>query len=654
MIRLSIKKTLVQLLRFLLLFVIIIHKINALPNTDPILLQAGVNYSNTVPHFLYYEDNTTALGVDDILRLSANEEIVFDRFPYRVLRFGLSLSTFWLLADVTNSGEEPGHWKVATTLRNARLLNVYLVKGNIVERLLHTDGSQVFNDRSFKHRFLHADLELEAAESTKLLIQYSNTNNTIFALEFLTDKTIVQRDKEAIFDHSFAAGVFLFLILFNSFLGVALRKIQYLYYGLMHVVAFYASNIHDGFAYQYVLYDLTTSQERSLTTLTGLLFAVFALQFGVMFLNIKYVSPRLLRFCKYYTGILIILILVYPFLDVRYVQFLYPVNTVVTLFVLIFAGFLSYRHRRFFSLLFILSWVLLIFFGFPYHSELVSYFSPTVTYSSKIALGFLLEALFIGFALAYEFYSTAKHQSRVLQERINGANEMVGIEREKVFALKSIQMKSQQLATISHDLIQPVSSMRMAVVSLENKASIDLFRGEVNTILDAAERMIRGLINFSRRDYDNEIESISLNILFIDLMDKHYEKVMKKGLIFSCQPCSVVLDTSPVILKKIIDGLIVNAVNSTRKGRVVLGVRRRKNAMSIQVIDTGVGMSPSTLSKVREALQSKNITNDSILVRVKLFIVKTFCDQMGYRMDIDSVMGKGSVLSVTIPLLSDK
>ena len=50
----------------------------------------------------------------------------------------------------------------------------------------------------------------------------------------------------------------------------------------------------------------------------------------------------------------------------------------------------------------------------------------------------------------------------------------------------------------------------------------------------------------------------------------------------------------------IITNLVSNAIKHSHDGRILLGLRRRKQGLSIQVIDTGKGMSADQLAEQRD------------------------------------------------------
>lgn len=51
-------------------------------------------------------------------------------------------------------------------------------------------------------------------------------------------------------------------------------------------------------------------------------------------------------------------------------------------------------------------------------------------------------------------------------------------------------------------------------------------------------------------------------------------------------PCSLSINTDPLLLEQMIRNLLSNALKYTKTGKVLLGCRRRKNSVSIEIWDT--------------------------------------------------------------------
>jgi signal transduction histidine kinase len=109
-----------------------------------------------------------------------------------------------------------------------------------------------------------------------------------------------------------------------------------------------------------------------------------------------------------------------------------------------------------------------------------------------------------------------------------------------------------------------------------------------------------------------------------------------------------VVMSDPFLLEGIIRNLIYNALKYTpRGGRVLVGCRKTKGGLRIEVHDTGVGISEDDTVKIFDAFQRLD-TSGSEGLGLGLFIVRHAADSLGHKVQVQSIPGKGSCFSVLV------
>ena len=110
-------------------------------------------------------------------------------------------------------------------------------------------------------------------------------------------------------------------------------------------------------------------------------------------------------------------------------------------------------------------------------------------------------------------------------------------------------------------------------------------------------------------------------------------------------------------LKAVVQNLINNALKFTDKGNIAIYAREnpQERAIEIEVADTGMGIPKAQIDTIFEMFQQvdSSTTRKHGGIGLGLYIVKTFTELLGGRVSLESEVGKGSVFTVTLPLLAD-
>jgi two-component system CheB/CheR fusion protein len=98
--------------------------------------------------------------------------------------------------------------------------------------------------------------------------------------------------------------------------------------------------------------------------------------------------------------------------------------------------------------------------------------------------------------------------------------------------------------------------------------------------------------------------------------------------------------------------LLSNALKYTQRGKVLVGCRRRKGKLRIEIWDTGVGIPTSELQAIFEEYRQLDnpARQRSQGLGLGLSIVKSLGQLLGHRIRVRSLEGKGSVFSIEVPL----
>ncbi len=206
-----------------------------------------------------------------------------------------------------------------------------------------------------------------------------------------------------------------------------------------------------------------------------------------------------------------------------------------------------------------------------------------------------------------------------------------------------------QLAATSHDLSQPLASLRLAVGALAPLPQAAPVLAHVNRTLDYSEALLGSLIAEARGQLQAVPASLPLGPLLADACQRHAPTAAAKGLRLVCHDSAWQYPAAPLLLGRILDNLLVNAIRYTPSGSVLLGVRYRAGARVIEVRDSGPGLAAGQLQRLLQPFQrGEGQGGDGH--GLGLHITRSLCEAAGYTLEVRSTPGCGAVFAVVLPL----
>ena len=240
-------------------------------------------------------------------------------------------------------------------------------------------------------------------------------------------------------------------------------------------------------------------------------------------------------------------------------------------------------------------------------------------------------------------------------EELTRLNTELG--RAKGEAEQANVSKTRFLAAASHDILQPLNAARLYVTSLierQGGGNDAQLVGNIDASLDAVEEIFGALLDISRLDtgaMKPEITSFRMDELLRQLEVEFTPLAQERGLRLQFMPCSLAVESDRRLLRRLLQNLISNAIKYTPRGRVLVGCRRRRRRLRIDVYDTGLGV-PS--SKKRAIFQEFHRLDQGAKVArglgLGLSIVERIARVLDYKIGVVSTVGRGSHFSVEAPL----
>lgn len=223
--------------------------------------------------------------------------------------------------------------------------------------------------------------------------------------------------------------------------------------------------------------------------------------------------------------------------------------------------------------------------------------------------------------------------------------------------------RKEILEVVSHDLKNPLSTMKMATEILEEELSTDHFdRTELRETIEIANRSISSMDRLIKDLLDNtkiesghftlDYSSARLHALTRQLSDplKHLAKA--KGIelvtVFDTDDADVKCDRDRVA--QVFSNLIGNAIKFTpQNGKIWITAQQERDEAVISIRDSGSGIPGDQLPHIFDRFWQVRETA-SQGTGLGLAIVKGIIDAHGTRIWAESEVGHGAKFSFTLPL----
>ena len=255
-----------------------------------------------------------------------------------------------------------------------------------------------------------------------------------------------------------------------------------------------------------------------------------------------------------------------------------------------------------------------------------------------------------------------KRANETLEQRvIDRTAELLRVNEEliqaQILAEEANLGKTRFLAAAGHDILQPLNAARLYCSSLAGKMDGGPVAESVEKIessLDSVEMILGEVLDISSLDTGGlkpVPSTFRLGGLFRQIATDFHPQAAEKKLKFKVVPTSISVETDRNLLRRLVQNLVSNAIKYTRRGSVLVGVRRRGDLVEIQVADSGIGMPADKLNAVfGEFTRLDEGAREAPGLGLGLSIVDRIARVLRLEIRIWSLQGKGTVFSVILPV----
>jgi signal transduction histidine kinase len=229
------------------------------------------------------------------------------------------------------------------------------------------------------------------------------------------------------------------------------------------------------------------------------------------------------------------------------------------------------------------------------------------------------------------------------------------------------KLKDSFISVAAHQLRTPLGSMRWSMELLLNNDLGELPKPAyevLQTLYQNSERMrllVNDLLNTSRIEQNRGQEekvAVSLKQLLQVAVDTLLAEAQKKNLEVMVEFTKASLPAIMAPTKHLQEAflnLLSNAIKyNKKKGKISVSLEEVPGAQVVKIRDTGIGIPMADQDKVFSKFYraSNAVHTDTDSSGLGLFVVKSYIDEAGAKIDLQSQEGRGTLVTITFPYQS--
>lgn len=267
------------------------------------------------------------------------------------------------------------------------------------------------------------------------------------------------------------------------------------------------------------------------------------------------------------------------------------------------------------------------------------------------ASGMVVGVLFVGQDVT-ELWEYRKSLEEQIEDRTKELR--IALEKEKDL----VDLKNRFVSMASHEFRMPLSTIKSAVNFVRNNDVLRESDVEKLRIIDTQINHMRSMIDDVLTIGKGETSKLKANKNNVDLVSFLKNAIsevraqqMERSFILNTPADHIPFQSDEKLLRNIFINLLTNAIKfSATTTPVEINIEQTGSQIGIRIIDHGIGIKPEDIERVFMPFNRGSNTGTIMGTGLGLSIVKRATETLGGSIRVDSVVGTGTTMLVTLPL----
>ena len=213
------------------------------------------------------------------------------------------------------------------------------------------------------------------------------------------------------------------------------------------------------------------------------------------------------------------------------------------------------------------------------------------------------------------------------------------------------------VATVEHDLRQPLQAAQMFVDVLRSRlhddSSSTMILGHIERAIRTSQTMLSGLRDTALLEggfVEPSVRAFDASEILSEIHSECRPLAEQKSIRLRFLESEGLWTISdPLLLRRIVQNLVSNALKFTERGGVLIGARRRNGYIRLEVWDTGAGIPEAHQGEIFDEFYQSNKERDRECgLGLGLAIVRRLSELLGHSIEFASTEGRGSMFCVCV------
>ncbi len=616
--------------------------------------------------------------------------------------FGFTSSAYWVRFTVANRQPYPLDWLLEVGYPMIDSVTVFIPESGVYVSKMTGDHFP-FSQREIEYRNCIFSLQEKPASERTYYLRFRTTSSMNLPLNAWSPTAFTQFLSREQIVIGLYYGAMAVMLLYNFFLFMGLRDVNYLYYALFIAGQIMYQATLNGLSFQYLWRDALWWGNVCLPLFMG--FATFwAVFFARSFLGSKANAPffdKIYQVLLPLTALSAVFALFLPYsFSIRITTFLAMIASplLVTNAVLEWRG--GYLPARYFFI----SWLAFIAGVVLYTLKTFGVLPSNGFTNLTIQIGSLAQVVLLSLALVGKYNVMRRENYKAQQDLIKAQIKSYEADRARqdaeIYRLRNVELahayreveaqkvaveaqksemetlneslrelnneKNEFLGIVAHDLKNPLSNISMLAKVLHEEAyslaqtEVEEFSGDIRTTSQRMFDLITNLLDVNAI----ENKAVRLTPIPFDLMEiaqyvasdyRGRAEAKQISMHVEIPPDNTMVFADKSSTLQILDNLVSNAIKySPPEKRIFIRVSKHDNTVLFEVQDEGQGLTEADKQKLfgKFARLSAQPTGGEHSTGLGLSIAKKLAQAMNGDIWCESEAGKGAKFVVKLPAVS--